>query len=376
MKQMVFFLLIFFPAFSLAAADQAVFRRDGREQVVTGRLLAEAQDGGLLLLAPDARIWAIMPKEKIEHTHDAIPFQPLNREELSQRLLAKLPPGFNTFSTAHYLICYDTSRAYAQWCGALFERLHAAFMNFWRRKGLELQPPEFPLVAVLFADQKEYLQFTRDELGDLGGSIVAFYSLMSNRMTLFDLTGIETSGRPVPRNTAQQINQILAQPGAQQTVATLVHEATHQIAFNCGLHARLSDCPLWVSEGIAMYFETPDLRSAKGWSGIGAVNRPRLNRFAEYLHRRPADSLATLIETDRRFHNLEQSLDAYAEAWALTYFLLRRHPKEYVEYLKILSEKKPLIMDTPKERRKEFEKAFGKLGPLETEFHRFISKLR
>ncbi len=35
-----------------------------------------------------------------------------------------------------------------------------------------------------------------------------------------------------------------------------------------------------------MYFETPDLRNVKikkGWSGMGDVNRPRLEQFAEYL---------------------------------------------------------------------------------------------
>jgi len=55
-------------------------------------------------------------------------------------------------------------------------------------------------------------------------------------------------------STGAQIKQILAQPDALQTVSTIVHEATHQIAFNCGLHTRLSDCPVWFSEGIAMYF--------------------------------------------------------------------------------------------------------------------------
>ena len=63
----------------------------------------------------------------------------------------------------------------------------------------------------------------------------------------------------------------MAQPEALRTVSTIVHEATHQIAFNCGLHTRLSDCPRWFSEGIAMYFETPDLRSAKGWNRASAT---------------------------------------------------------------------------------------------------------
>jgi hypothetical protein len=373
----VFLLLaiILYPAY-VSAVEVVTFRRDGREQVVTGRLLVEAQDGGLLVLAADGRIWAITPDEQIRHTRDETPFKPLGREELVKGLLAELPPGFATLSTPHYLICYDTSRAYAQWCGSLFERLNQAFVNFWSRKGFELHPAEFPLVAILFAERDAYLKFTRGELGEAGESIVAYYSLMSNRMTLYDLTGVEASGRPLPRGTTQQINQILAQPASQQAVATIVHEATHQIAFNCGLHARQSDCPRWFSEGIAMYFETPDLRSTRGWNGIGAINYTRLDRFSSYFPRRSPDWLATLIETDTRFQDPKLALDAYAEAWALTYFLLRQHPKEYVAYLKALSAKKPLIYDTPKERRAEFEKAFGKLEALEAEFLRYLNKIR
>ena len=176
--------------------------------------------------------------------------------------------------------------------------------------------------------------------------------------------------------TAAQINQILAQPAALQTVATIVHEATHQIAFNCGLHARLSDCPLWFSEGIAMYFETPDLRSAKGWSGIGAVNSPRLERFLEYLERRPANSLETLLRDDTRFRDPKQALDAYAEAWALTYFLMYQHPKEYIAYLAMLSKKKPLLEDGPEKRLDEFRRVFGELKPLDVEFLVYMSRLR
>jgi hypothetical protein len=362
----------------LAAVDRVVFQRDGREQVVAGRLLVEAQDGGLLLLAPDGRIWAVPHEEKPRLTRDESPMKPLPRDELAKKLLAELPRGFDALGTAHYLICYDTSKPYAQWCGSLFERLHGAFVNFWSHKGFELHESEFPLVAILFADRKAYLKFSRSELGPAGESILAYYSLMSNRMTLYDLTGVETSGQALPRSTAQQINQILNQPAAREAVATVVHEATHQIAFNCGLQARLSDCPCWVSEGIAMYFETPDLSSTKGWRGIGGVNYLRLQNFGGYLSRRTPGSLAALIETDKRFHDAQPALrnDAYAEAWALTYFLIRQHPKEYVKYMQILSRKKPLIVDTPEDRRAEFEKAFGKFKPLDAEFLRSMNRVR
>jgi hypothetical protein len=160
-------------------------------------------------------------------------------------------------------------------------------------------------------------------------------------------------------------------------VSTVIHEATHQIAFNCGLQTRYADIPLWVSEGIAVYFETPDLSTDKGWRTIGAVNGSRLERFREYLNTRPQGSLKSLVADDKRFRDTRNALDAYAEAWALNYYLIRQHPKQYVAYLKMLAEKKQLLWDDPDARIKEFQAAFGdNLGQLDADFVRQIQKLR
>ena len=165
---------------------------------------------------------------------------------------------------------------------------------------------------------------------------------------------------------------MLDQDSAQRTVATVVHEATHQIAFNCGLHARYSDCPMWFSEGIALYFETPDLGSSKGWRTVGAVNQPRLSQFRQYLNGRPDDALATLVRDDERFRDTKKSPDAYAEAWALTYFLVRKRSEQYVAYLKMLSEKTPLLYDDQEARLKQFRRVFGDLRALDAEFLRYM----
>ena len=320
MRSLLFALLVVLGSLKSAAAlDQLTIQHEGRELSIAGQVEVEAEDGGLLLLTPDGTLWTVEPKHLVSRKEDSQPFRPLTREQLAKQLLGELPEGFEVHTTHHYLICHNTSRDYAAWCGALFERLYMAFTNFWTRKGLKLHEPEFPLVAIVFNSRESYVNYAQAEVGKAAESIIGYYSLKTNRMTMYDLTGLESLRSPGDRRgTAAQINHMLAQPEAETVVATIIHEATHQIAFNSGLQTRLADIPLWVSEGIAVYFETPDLQSAKGWRTIGAVNNSRLSRFRELLPQRPDDSLKSLIVDDKRLRDARTALDAYAEAWAST----------------------------------------------------------
>ncbi|HEX3657135.1 MAG TPA: DUF1570 domain-containing protein [Pirellulales bacterium] len=361
-----------------AALDRVDFKRDAHEQSVEGQVLAKADDGGLLLESADGVLWSIQAEEIVRHQTDAQPFVPLAPADLAKQLLGQLPAGFEAHYTQNYVIVHNASKAYAQWCGTLFEQLYRAFTNYWSRKGFDIKKPAFPLVAVVFADKESYARYVQQELGSVSDSIIGYYSLQSNRMTMYDLTGVQQLRRPgARRTTAAQINEMLSSPDASRMVATIVHEATHQVAFNCGLQQRFADIPLWLCEGMAIYFETPDLQSSTGWRTIGSVNRVRLQGFREYLPRRKPESLKTLLVDDDRMRDSRTALDAYAEAWALNYFLIRQRPKQYVEYLKVLGQKPPLAQYSAETRLREFQQAFGEnLGQLDAEFLRYMSKVR
>jgi hypothetical protein len=369
-----------------AAVDKVVVKRDGVRIHLEGRVIVEAQDGGVLLLDRQGKLWTAQPDEIVERAQDEFPFEPFDAEQLGKALQDELPAGFQVHSTAHYLICYNTSTAYAVWCGALFERLYRAFTNFWDRRGLELREPPMPLVAVVFADKESYARYATNEIGETAKSIIGYYHLITNRVIMYDLTGVQKIQQPGDRrrNTAE-INRMLSRPEAGSLVATIIHEATHQIAFNCGLQTRLADIPVWLSEGIAMYFETPDLGSSQGWRGIGALNRNRLYQFRKYARQRPNDSLDALLLSDRRIQGRSEDkryqddqavINAYAEAWCLTYYLIKHKPEEFVAYLKVLAAKGPVVEDTPGERREQFEKHFGELSTFDAQFLRQISRLR
>ena len=346
---------------------------DGGQRQIEGVVVVEAVDGGLLLERPDERLELVQPGDILSRTPVARP-EVESPRDLGRRILGELPPGFDLLVTKHYCICFDTSRAYAQWCAALFERLHDAFANFWRQAGIEMSPPPRPLLVVIFADRQRYEAFAARDLGAAADRVVGYYNLMTNRVTTFDLTGSAGLPRPAGQAAARAGLEILGSPEASGMVATLVHEATHQMAFNGGLHQRLAPVPLWLSEGVATYFETPDLASDRGWKGIGNVNTPRLERF---LANHEAGTLEQIVLGDEPFRRPDEALDAYSRAWALTFFLTQTRKAAFVGYLRTISRKEPLADDSEEERLRDFKTAFGASpADLEEPLLRYMTRLR
>jgi len=341
----------------LAAAEPELQLADDR--VVRGDVVVEADDGGLLLEHDDGRYELVQP-DHIRRRAPAPEPEPESPQDLGRRLLAELPAGFDLLVTKHYIFCFATSRDYARWCAAVFERLHDAFANYWTRAGLELTDPPRPLVVVIFADRRAYEAHAAVALGAAAGRVAGYYDLLSNRVTTYDLTGSDTvAGSRRPGTIGLTIR---SSPQAAGLVATLVHEATHQLAFNAGLHRRLAPVPLWVSEGIATYFETPDLQHNRGWKGIGEVNGPRLERF---LQGHQPGMLERLIRDDEPLRQPDTALDAYAAAWAVTHYLLQSRREDFAGYLRQLAGKQPLAEDSPEERLRAFREAFGDPADVE-----------
>jgi hypothetical protein len=359
------------------SSEKILALHEGRQREFQGRVLVEATAGDVLLQTDDGTLWLfqsdqILSREKLDES-----FIPVTQDKLAERLLAELPAGFRIHTTPHYVVCYNTSRAYAQWTSSLLERLYKAFTNYWENQGFELREPDFPLPVLVFNDRQTYDRFSREDLPAGVGNIVGYYSLRSNRVNMFDLTGAEAlRGGGSHRGSMREINQMLSQPAAVPLVATIVHEATHQIAFNCGLQTRYADIPLWLCEGMAVYFEAPDLASTRGWRGIGRVNYPRLTTFRENLPTWETGSLERLVADNRRFRDPRTAADAYADAWALNYYLIKYKPQAYTNYLKLLATKPPLVEDDPQKRLADFREHFGELEDLERGFLKQMSRVR
>jgi len=361
------------PAPPVAAHARFTVEGSGGRREVEGRVIVESLDGAALVETPDGRLELLQSDAIRDRTDMPEPPEEVEPRAFARRVIAELPAGFDYVLTKHYLVCHDTSKGYAQWCASLFERLHEAFVNYWRRAGLEPSGVERPLVVVVFADRERYEAFAAADLGAAADRVVGYYNLLSNRVTTFDLTGRDGPGGGAT-GAGRAGLEVLASPAAAGLVSTLVHEATHQMAFNTGLHRRLAPVPLWVSEGVATYFETPDLSAGRGWRGLGGVNRSRAERFLAAA--RPV-RLGPLVTDDAPFRDPDAALDAYAGAWALTAFLLQTRKDDFVAYQRILAAKMPLGEDSPAVRRADFVAAFG-VDPeaLDEPVARYVARLR
>ena len=328
------------------------FQSHGRRQSVVGTVRLQARDGGMILMDRSRRFWTIEPNQIVEQTPVATPPE-MSGEELAAALRTELGPEFDTFSTAHYITAYNGTGTHARNVTALMETLHRSFFTYWGNARVDVSPPEYPLVALVFRDRSSYLEYASEDVGPQSENLIGYYHLDTNRMVTYDV------------------------PNFERNVATIIHEATHQLAYNCGLQNRLGDNPMWVSEGLAMYFEAPDRRQPGRWRSIGRVNAVNLARFWKYFPKRPAGSLQSLILDDGRFQSADTAMDAYGEAWALTYFLIRTRQREYLQYLEDLAAGETLRTATAAERKQAFEAAMGEsVEEVDRQFIAYMRKVR
>ena len=375
------FLLLVFAIGHLSSAralEHLLLSMDGNEQKLSGKVVIEDSTGSMLLETDEGAMWPIMADTILDRTSDSEPMVPLDKKQLGQRLLREMGPGFQLHESKHYVVVHNTTRKYAEWCSSLLEKLQKGFLYFWKKRGANVHKPKAPLAVLIFSNKASYIKHAKKELGASAGNAIGYYSFQTNRIVMYDLTGSQAMRRAnTKRGSKKDITALLQNPKAEPLVATIIHEATHQIAFNCGLQTRYVDNPIWLSEGMAVYFETPNLGSKNLWSGTDKVNYKRWDRFRNNVRNGKAANLKTLIINDERLRHPRTAVDGYAEAWAWNYFLIKWHSKEYAKYLKTLAAKPLLVKDDSATRLADFQEHFGKnLPDLEAEFFRRMSKLK
>ena len=326
-----------------------------RGKHIEGLPLLWSQDH--VLLARDGRVWNFKPEEIDDVRQTSSAFHGFSAAEVRARLAAELGKSFEISGTGHYLVAHVPGQR--DYWSKRFEDLYRSFVHYFRVRGFKLDEPAFPLVAIVFRNQDDFLAYARRDGAQLGANVLGYYSPLSNRISLFDIGG----GRA---NTADW----------QENAATIIHEAAHQTAFNTGIHRRFGAAPRWLIEGLGTMFEAQGVwDSTHHTSRPSRYNRGRLAQYQRLLASRPENSLQELLASDRPFQsNVDR---AYAEAWALSFFLVETRPKKYSELLARTAARPAFTRYDAAERLADFTAIFGgNLRHLEAEYLRFMAQQR
>ena len=346
-------------------------KKDNSAAEYVGRIVVRLRNGGILLEQQNGRLRTI-PAESIDAVTDLhTGFGYFTADEFAAQLLRNAGPTFAIHQTQHFVICSDASERYTEYCGRLLERVHAEFLKLMDGCEIPVTPLSSSLPVIIFGHQPAFQEFAAQQHPDTDFSDVpGYYSVRDNQMLIAGLSGDRTF-----RTNSDVLRELKKKP---RQVETIVHEAVHQLAFNTGIQTRFADNPVWLSEGLAVYFEEASGRGSLLWSRPGLTSEIHLPGFrAAAANRQLRLPLAQLLSSDQAFQNGETLADAYAEGWALTYFLIRSDRPAFTRLMKGIGMRKPLITVTPQERLKQVTDATGtSIEELEQAVIRYVSRLR
>jgi hypothetical protein len=356
MRSVLFLLAICTPGLPLRAADLSrnlLELRIGNSRIEGIPLAWNKRQ--VFLLARDGRLWDFAPSAASDYQKLPGAFTSYSPAVMRNQVQAELGDGFEVTGTGRYLVAYPRGQK-SLWAER-FEELYRSFVHYFAVRGFHVKDPEFPLVAIVLPDHAAFLRYAAAEGRHISGNVLGYYSPVSNRVALYD-----TNSRASDWHTNAE---------------TIIHEATHQTAFNTGIHSRFADQPRWAVEGLAMLFEAQGVWNSRVHTrAADRINRAQLESFRRYAKSsRKGDSLLQLISSDRRFDGDTQN--AYAEAWALSFFLVETEPRKYTQYLQRLAAIPAFADRTAAQRIGDFTAIFGDNLPLlEARFTRFINELR
>jgi hypothetical protein len=341
-----------------ANAQKFTIALELRGRQIEGTPLAWS-NSDVTLLQRDGALLTFSPDEASRFRKTAVGFRSYSQGELRAQLAREFGRKFEVSGTGHYLVVHPAGQR-DQWAGR-FETLYRSFVHYFAARGFRLREPQFPFIAVVLPDKGSFLRYAQRTQTRLQTNTLGYYSAISNRIVMYD-------------------TMLGSSPGAanwQLNAETIIHEAAHQSAFNTSIHNRFAHPPLWVIEGLGTMFEARGVWNSRQYSSLAdRINRTRLADFKSYVaNRRVKGSLAGFISSDRIFRL--QTIDAYAEAWALTFFLAETRPSNYTQYLRKTAARPSFTAYRSPDMLRDFSDSFGAdLRLLDAQFVRYIAKLK
>jgi len=284
-------------------------------------------------------------------------FRAFDYATMRGELMSEFGNAFDVSGAGQYLVVHPAGER-DKWASR-FAALYRSFMYYFGQRGFTPSKPAFPLVAVVFRDRQQFVQHSLRQGNAVSSNTLGYYSPMTNRIMMYDMTAGDAS----------------KESRWQATAETIIHEAAHQTAFNTGIHGRFAEQPRWLVEGLGTLFEAPGVWDARNHPAQSdRVNAYRRQAFRKYADNWKKGTLAAVVSVDRLFQ--QNSDAAYAIAWATTFYLSETSPRRYTSYLKTVASR-PVLKNYPAPRRlADFQQAFGEdLNLLEARMLRYMSKI-
>jgi len=199
--------------------------------------------------------------------------------------------------TRHYIVKTDTTELVCKRAAKAMEELYRAYSVIFHPD----KPPAHKAEVIIFDNRADFRK----------------YATRLNATPRKDTLGFF---RCAPDGSSQIVTY-KRRTSEFHTLSTLYHEATHQ--FIMMAMGQTNPPPLWVNEGLAVYFEGSRMRN--GTIKTGVIPRKRLILLKNALRTGKYIRLADLVKRGRDTYDAL----AYSEGWSLVYFFLKSNHGAY-----------------------------------------------
>ena len=154
-----------------AENDSLVEVRDGKT-VTTGKLLAKDKQRAVLLDRVGGLHDLALGSVTLKPTTSR--FQSLPMTELRNQLSREFGKDFEIGTTRHYVVIAPPGRAadYA----AIFEEQYTTLQRYFKTRSFTLTEPQFPMVAIVFATQKQFIEYANRDGSKVMVNMQGYYS--------------------------------------------------------------------------------------------------------------------------------------------------------------------------------------------------------
>ncbi len=246
------------------------------------------------------------------------------------------PDQWTEVSSSHFVVVTNAGEKQARHLLDQFERMRWVFQTLFPK--LNVDPPT-PIAVFAAKNGKTFQSVEPQAYLAKGQLLLAGYFL-----------------------TSQDKNYILVRLDAEQehAYATVYHEYTHLQYRSAG-----SWMPLWLNEGLAEFFENTDIHQKDVILG-----QPNVDQIM-FLRQQGLIPLPVIFKVDASspyYHEEQKGNIFYAEAWALTHFLMitdrENKTDRLTTYLNLMAHHEDSVVAA--------EKAFGDLKRLQTGLENYI----